>query len=369
MTSHLVTRFTRRGTISRLSGNTPLILNGGDQVWCVLCGRVEVFAVPLDQGCPAGPRDHFFSAAQGDLLFGLDLGTDRCGPGFQAVGYSGTQVACLPLPHLRQRNGKQPDISEYEAEVGRGINTWVAGLALGLTKDIVPRPRADLLLPAGLGIIADADQVAYAHTGADQDLLWLRFVRRGGLFLGTEDVSAGDQLLPLAPDSWIQLLKGSRLETLTTGDALSRNLVWPALSAFHALALQIVFLNTCLNAADTYNLLAEKAQQTERAKSRGLRRLASVLSPDHGFKAPAPEAHDHLLNACARVGTRLGIAIKAPPRAQRETLPRPFTIEEVARASRVHLRRIKLPRDWWRSKPARPRTGWPPLTPSSCCFH
>ena len=176
MTSTLKDIFEKEGTLSKISGNTPVLLAGRDRVWCVTSGSVEVFAVQLQDGRISGSKNHFFSAKAGALLFGMDLDDYGMGQGFQAIGYPGTQVARLTLERLKEL-GSDP---LYEAQLVPPIEKWIAGLANGLTKDILPHPRPDILLDSGVDIRVDKDRIAYPRNRQ----LWVRYVDKTGLFIG-----------------------------------------------------------------------------------------------------------------------------------------------------------------------------------------
>ncbi len=335
MTDLLKDIFDKEGTLFKISGNSPILLMGKTSVWCVLSGHVDLFAVQLEKGLISGPKDYFFSVEEGEMLFGMDLGDYGMGQGFQAVGYPGTCLAKLNLERIKDL-GMDP---LYKTAIAYCIDRWVIGLSRGLTKDIRPFPRPDILLDPDIHISVDADTVAYPRQGQ----LWIKYKKKSGLYISTEMVGDNDALLPLGQKSWVLLLKGSGIETLSTQDALSNNLVWPALEYFYTLIFQIVFLNTSLNAVDIYNLLEEKTRQDKQAKKEGLARLASVLDENKGGDSFDKKFDDPLLSACGMVGKQLGISIKEPGAGKGSRL----TIEDIARTSHFNIRRVKLAPKWW----------------------
>ena len=125
MDDPLIDIFETEGRHSSISGNSPILLAGEGHVWCILSGSVEVFAVTLEGDKLSGPKEHFFSAEKGDLLFGMDLDGGGMGQGFQAVGYPGTRVACLPLDRLKALAAEET----YQEKLARRIDGWTRGLA------------------------------------------------------------------------------------------------------------------------------------------------------------------------------------------------------------------------------------------------
>ncbi len=343
MTTHLNDIFEKEGTPFKISGNSPVLLTGNDSFWCVLSGHVDVFAIQLENGRISGPKEFFFSAKEGALLFGMDLDSYGMGQGFQAVGYPGTRVVKLGLERLVAM-GSDP---LYQERVAHLVDRWVAGLTEGLTKDILPCPRPDILLDCGERISVDEDKIAYPGKGH----LWVRYVNKYGLFISTEEIYNKDLMLPLCEKSWILLLKESSIETFSTKDAMSSGLIWQSLEYFYTLIFQIVFLNRSLNTADVYNLLSEKTKQDQEAKRDGLVHLASVL--DENKKSRFSDTFsgnnfdDLLLAACSTVGRRLGISITPPHGAKKGALPRALTIDAVARSSHFNVRKVTLSQNWW----------------------
>ena len=63
--------FGREGVAADTGANHPFLLNDPHSVWRVAAGHVDVFAVPLEEGAPAGRREHLFRVPCGYLLFGM----------------------------------------------------------------------------------------------------------------------------------------------------------------------------------------------------------------------------------------------------------------------------------------------------------
>ncbi len=320
------------------SANTPILLEG-QSVWYILEGRVEVFAVQLRDGKISGPKDHFLSAGPHALLFGMNLTEYAMGQGFQAVGYPGTKAAHLSMNQLMAL-GQSP---EYREDIIRAVDQWTAGLSRGMTKDIIPKPRPDLLLSAGPEESLERDRIACpeSHGG------WLEYLEGTGLYISTEDVLAGGSLLPLSPNSWLLAFKGSRIRLISTTDALVTGRLWSSLDAFYALIFQAMLMNSALKAVDIYNLMREKTAQGLKAKKQGLIRLASVMDKACAYHA-THEFSDPLSAACSSVAEALGLDITMPPPPAEEAVTRKLTVQDIAASSGFNVRQVMLPDGWWR---------------------
>src|SRR5262245_34687391 len=62
-----------------LGAHAPLLLTDNATVWLVGAGQVNLFAVPLRDGRPAGVRRHLVTAGTGCALFGLHAEPDGLG--------------------------------------------------------------------------------------------------------------------------------------------------------------------------------------------------------------------------------------------------------------------------------------------------
>jgi hypothetical protein len=64
---------------------TPILLNGRDEVWQVEQGAVDIFAVALAAGAPAGAREHLCRLAPGQALMGLGVASSAVDTGLLAT--------------------------------------------------------------------------------------------------------------------------------------------------------------------------------------------------------------------------------------------------------------------------------------------
>ena len=169
----------------RISGNTPILLDNPDTAWYILSGSAQVFAVQIEEDRLVGPKTHIFSAQKGDLLLGMDLEISA-GQGFQAVGFPNTQILEIGLGHLKNLCLEPA----YTGQMARMIDGWVTGLSKGMTRDIIPRPRPDILLTPGKEVDADTDAIA----SPEETPVWIDCVSGLSLFIGMETFSPEDEI-------------------------------------------------------------------------------------------------------------------------------------------------------------------------------
>lgn len=330
--SRLIETFDREGREEIVGGNTPFLLEGADNVWLVRSGKVEIFSVGVEDAKPHGTRHHFLTAEAGDLLFGMDLDGYGEGLGLLAVGVVGTRLLRMSVGRLRESSpeGLSP-----------AMDRWILGLSEGVSRTIIPQPRADLALKAGeQGELGDGKR-ARSRKG----VVWIRHEEGTTLFIGMEESGDETALFPITGASFLQALGPVRLAAVSTDEALGRPEGWGGLQALYGAIFRCEFFNTRLAAADELNRLREKAERDERVRGTALNQLASVLA-----ERPSPllelEGDDPLLAAVYVLGQHLGLAVKAAPKLREgETYADP--LGEICRASRIRSRKVVLKGEWW----------------------
>lgn len=326
----------RSGREYTVSGNTPILLDRPDRVWYILSGSVQVFAVQIASGAVSGSKAHFFSAGKGELLMGMDLEGFGLGQGLLAVGFPGTRLVELDMD-IFEKLAFDPIHTDQAARL---IDTWVSGLSQGVTRDIQPCPKKELILESNLGAGTKKDTIA----GPESGVVWVECRTGLALFISMETVSKGE-MLPLTGQSWVKTINHTTLDVCSTQTALHTRRVFKALDRFHELILGILMLNSGMNSADRYNLIQAKLREDQKALNKGFDELGAVLSESsftrrvHGDASP-------LVSASVLVGDFIGLPILDPNQTRQEKSDP--TIEEIARASGIKFRQVTLTGKWWK---------------------
>src|SRR5262249_21329138 len=79
------------GRVMEAGSDRPIVLDTADTIWVVYSGQVDLFAVPIVEGKPAGPRRHLCRIAAGEAVFGMDPGRTASAV-VVAVGGAGTRL-------------------------------------------------------------------------------------------------------------------------------------------------------------------------------------------------------------------------------------------------------------------------------------
>lgn len=333
------------GEVVELRGSRPFVASNPASVWLVETGKLEVFTVSLERGEPVGPREHFLTLDEGDVLFGLDVRELGVDAGFLAVPHAGAavrrfDVERLPLyalaPHHRQR------LTEM-------VSRWVASLSKRLAAARTKAPDPDLLLAPGAELELSPEAVAASMT----EVLWIELPAAQYLFSGMAGISyaAEGVLLPLAPGASLELLASDEpvhLHPHRTAQVIDDPRLWAGLDTFHRAFMECEFLNKRLALIDEFDRLQRKAEHAEAAQEAGIGAIEAVLGGARKWERPFAAAADSgpVVQACQLVGEALGLEVVRPAQDLDE-LSFDETVQAVAAASRYRIRRVALVDDWW----------------------
>ena len=327
----------REGRLVTISGNKPIVLDDPDVAWIVFSGYVEVFTVRAEAGEPVGARSHLFRATDGTALFGIRADTD--GIRLLAGGAPGTQLLRVKRANL-ERLAANP---EFGGLVAALVERWIDGVSTGLVRGLPPREFA--FVEAGVELAVPRDGVARSKGG----ILWIAHLEGSSRLLGRPDAPLvnGTGRLPLAPQAWLQAHDEVRLDAVDTAGAFVRPEAWADLDRFNDLAQLYLARDVEQQTVDARDRLDDRTAADQARLDVAYAQLASILSPRVAEAWIDGDQRDALLMCCRMVGRQLGIAI-VPPRAAAEGEASEEPLYAIARASRIHIRRVALRDAWWK---------------------
>ena len=325
--------FRKESTPQEVAGNRPLALDDPERVWLVASGRVDVFAVPLADGVPAGARVHLYRAEAGQLLFGCRC-DETSSLGLIAVGIPGSEVLGLS----RERH---QDLGGDAAEWSVLVDAWIEGLTSGVAKGRQPE-RTALLLREGQSTLLPGKSVTPA-----QGTFWIGGTEAALLFLGKVELSLPDSesVFPLAGSGWLEIVAKTGLRAVRSESLVSDARLWSGLERFHQAVLSCAKINA--EEADTAELdrLTQKSSSENRLEQLTLTRLAATVERDGRGDSVFLEHEPPVVAACRLIGKQMGVAFRAPRKFGERSWADP--VGAIARASEVRTRRVVLAGDWW----------------------
>ncbi len=324
------------GRIRALAGNQAFLMSDPRYAWLVFNGLVDVFAVPLQEGRPAGARSHLFRAEVGTALLGVD--PEDSGIGLLLSGTPGTQLLQLSRARL-QALGAAFDDREVVAGL---VDGWVSGLAAGCMR--AQPPRDARFLDAGTTCTLEAGMAAAPRRG----VLWARATAAMRLPEPAPECAPTAAAFPLARSMWLTAVAPAEITLTGTAEWLEHDPDWAAMAGFHRWVLRSVAANLRADAQADQALLEQRVAVEQRTVTATLARTAALLEPGTVAPPSPPGGEGNaLLAACRVLGAVQGITFRAPP-GGRAPLPGAAGLAEIADASYVRTREVTLKGVWWR---------------------
>lgn len=336
------------GTPQHAGGDRPLLLGPG-RVGYVQSGRLDIFAVRVEDGEPVGRRTHLLRLAAGDLLIGTGIEPDS-GLGLLAVGNPGTVIVEVQQAYLEAIFARP---SSWQS-AGEFFHAWVERLCRALANGRSPRngnhfePGETLTFEAG-ACIRPSLPFGWVHQLQGRS----RFLDRTGCEL------VEGKILPIASPAWLQASESIKMRILSTEQFLGGGLgadgggPWPAVALLNRMALTITEqkLREAVAAHRERSRLRRAA--SELGFSSALARLAEPMlraADREQIRVQATElgAHEGELFAAFRVvAGAAGIPVEGPPRAMLEDHADRLTA--LTQALRLRSRRVVLRDEWWKN--------------------
>lgn len=320
-------------------GNQPFLLDDPHEVAVVYEGKVDVFSVHLQNHTVVGTRRYLFSALPGQALFGLEPELDETGSGMSllAVGVVGSRLVKLKRKWMK-RFAQDPKLTQ---EIATLFDGWVAALSSAISPANPPIGYAPLA--SGQEIEVEANDVAAPSRG----VLWVKHLAGTSRFMGRTDLPPVYQngFLPVSPDTWLEATSQGRLNSVDTPAFMAQDPTWLGLNNFHGLILTYLdHTADQIEATERDRIL--RSVGADRLRMSGvLTQLASVLEPE-AEALDKPVHADPLFEACRRVAQVQAIKLKPHPDAVAGK-PQADPLTDIARASKVRLRRVALRGQWW----------------------
>jgi len=325
------------GEVRDAGSNAPVLLDDPQQAWLVVGGDMDVFAVPVHDGRIAGPREFLFHVSTGDLLFGCGL-DDATAMTMVAVGGADGAVSPVRMTEVRDYMRRHP--ADGMALVERYIRT--VSRAFGERRT----PRLDALADGSEPLVLRSGGVL----GSRRDVVWLLLEQGAVLLLGEPELAwvPGAMPFPLAPGSWLagesDLGLGARLQPVAVETLIARDQLWPGLSQFQHWAMTWASLVVAQSRNARADQLMARTEADHVTQRDALVAMAAILTPGEGRsdrKTGLP-----LLAAMEMVGGMQGITFRVPRPGLNVSDPY-GAARDIAHASAVGQRRVKLPAGWW----------------------
>ena len=181
---------------------------------------------------------------------------------------------------------------------------------------------------------------ARLHELARQEAVRETFVRLIGDWV---HALAGDATVGVVPE--VRFLPATEEMIWIQYPAFADELI--TLGRFHSLALRTISSRRQKQKQAEKRRLAEKEKNKRVFFENALKGILSVTDPGREGEAPEESADDALLTACRLVGRAMKMEIVPSPLAEKG-IPTKDPLGDIARASRMRIRRVALRGDWYK---------------------
>jgi hypothetical protein len=321
-----------------LDARRPWLLQDRRTAARIIAGYVDLFAVRMEGGVPAGPRQHLFRVDLGGLLLGIGpaaVGTDGEGVGVLAVGGQGA------IADMLDRHAVDPALLE----------AWICRLSAAM-----------LNAPAGWEVRAAEAGTRLALAEGErfrapaQGVAWV-VVESGEVRLADAacGCASGHPPVPLAAGTWVEGAPSGAAVAVLPSHALAGAELATAMDAFHDRAIECV-ARRLADAAEAKTRHAERRSALAATQAGELTGdLARVILPRRRRHEGRVEAGDPLFAACHIAAEALGAVVVHPPG---DVAGHGFGgVLDIARASRLRAREVLLRSGWWRGNVG-PLVAW-----------
>ena len=321
------------------AGNQPLDMGDPESVWIVETGAVDIFLTERLNGVEQTALQLLVHAGTSRLLPGVEPQTAETTLGLVARGLPGTVLRQIPVDDL---------VGIHAGELGTLVDAWIMDVSAALSRSLANQPPPNILLETGL--LPESGRTFSTRRG----VAWVQVPNTStgaGLYMDLVEVGGRDNAttaaLPLTPASWLTLPLQMQLSMPISSDDLAVNgRLLPALTSFHALALETERINRMLAVVDQAHL--EHATVTTRrvGETRARHQLLNV--PVGGETRGIDDDDSPLAKALRTVGQHEGIRFRWPQKSDMPNLPPELV--DILDVSGVRGRRVQLGAidRWWR---------------------
>ncbi|ACL55449.1 NHLP bacteriocin export ABC transporter permease/ATPase subunit [Methylobacterium nodulans] len=319
-----------------LDGRHPVRLGRADRLLQVVLGHADLFAVRHAAGGVAGPRRHLLRIESGGLIPPIPEAAGEGGERLEiiAVGTPGTEARIVAREAWARRDLVEAWIARLAGVIAGSHPSWDIREAEGGAEALEPGER---------------------RRGPARALRWVAVEAGTGRLLGREPaLGPGGLPLPLAAGLWIEAgPDGCRLAA-SAGPEDDR--LWEALDCFHHCAVAALHEAATGEEAREAQRLARRSELDAVRSAELFGRLSGIVARRPEQSRPSVDPDDPLLSACTILAETIPAPIVRPP-GRRRTAQDFVAVVEIARASRLRVRRTLLRGTWWREDVG-PLLGW-----------
>jgi NHLM bacteriocin system ABC transporter ATP-binding protein len=342
----LINLIHQTGTQTLLTVNNPFLLDDPQKIWWVDSGNVSIYTVWLPEGVPSGKRYYFTSVDSGQIMMGFHSQNSSTGIGLLADAMEESILYSLDTEQFRsflQNEKTLPLVAEL-------VSNWIDNIFFGISENANhPNKPANVLIQAGERLILrQGDSIA-----SQKNVVWAKIAANkmdsilinGKIKLNNE---GQEILIPLTRRSFLESNRNVGMRFVETKDALIEAAGWLGLQKIDTVILELERDEIRLMEEQAQILLQKKYETQFHKINSGLQQAESILNPRRTNKYAESiriETEDMLFKAAQVVAANQEIQL-TPAISQNS----PDPLGDIARASRIRYREVKLEKNWFKSE-------------------
>jgi NHLM bacteriocin system ABC transporter ATP-binding protein len=328
-----------------LTVNTPFLLDNSNSVWWLETGNLHLYTTRFEKKQAIGRRFFFREIKTNDIMLGMKVNENTDEVAFLADATEDSVIWEIPKEifiNYYQDIDKQIWIAEK-------IEDWIESIFYGIAENqSFPNETVDVLVQKEERLILRLNE----KIAAQKEVVWAKINKEKIehiLINGTikiEENHQQDLILPLTRRSfWQNNQRNLGLKFISTQEALKNQETWKGIEALDSIILTLekneILFQTQNEKEKLLQSYTAQYQRTQIALENAKNVLAGNFQKNN-FKRLAIDSEDALFLACQMVADFEEINILPP--IQKNT---PDPIGEIARASQIRYREIKLEGKWY----------------------
>lgn len=319
--------------------NRTIILQDIRQFTLVEEGELDLFAVPVVDGQPAGRWSFLGRLERGAVILGAPLGPRH---GLLARPSIGSRILSIPTGDLVSLSGDDAT-PRAAAQLVSGVEQVIVALANSLRTKLPPRDFTPLV-PGESARIKGRGSVRSV-----EGVQWVEVVT-GSVEMADDANGALNpgELLCITERDWLTATEPTVLNSRTTGELLAARELWERLIVHTARTLYAIDRRVERRDEDERIGLEARRQLDQNTMKTTAQRFESLLrDTDAKLRLADTVADPPALAAMRVLAAHLGFPVKQPPPGS-VTTRNQSSIEAIAMASGARLRTIRLDGLWWK---------------------
>ncbi|MCC5832794.1 MAG: NHLP bacteriocin export ABC transporter permease/ATPase subunit [Chlamydiales bacterium] len=327
----IVKRIAEKGQKEKLSGNTPIYLRELGYIWFLEKGSVNLFAIERKEGSPEGMRTLIATLTAPCSLFA-----------FAVEEQASHEVVAITEKESIVWKAEIKEVEAYFCRDPLYLNKWINQLAIFHGKELGTETAAYVEAPQ-IAILGKEETLSLkrAFTHAEKEKInWVE-IERGDLeFLGYGSLPLAKKPFPLTYTAWLK----SRAGAVVSASEKTEN--WKeGLQHYHEILLKYILTRKEIGEREERERSEQRKKIEDEALHASLKEMAEVLGPVE-TEEPLYDTIP-LFNACRIVGSSSEILFRLPEKIP-EKIEASQLLCEIALASEVRYRQVKLSGRWWK---------------------